>query len=62
MKKYLLRQLDDIFSEEFLVYIRDGDIDEQKFQLVMNRIEDYEKKHNIEFVSFVENYLIFKNL
>jgi hypothetical protein len=62
-RKYLIRDYFDVFSEEFIGLVNSSDthIPSQTLQHIMNRIEDYEKKNDVEFVNFFgQAYIIFK--
>lgn len=63
MSKYIKVERHEIFSDEYIDLINSVETMTagKMLDLVMSKIEDYEKKYNLEFVSFYGNaYVIFK--
>lgn len=61
-KKYIVVDFYEVFTEEFVESL-DTITASNRLQLVLSRIEQYELKHHVEFVSFYQNSaVIFKNL
>lgn len=56
---YIIKELEDVFHPEFVQYMIDNaDMSKKSLQQIMNRITEYERKNNLEFVSMPGNDLI----
>lgn len=60
---YIIKEAEDIFSDEFVAYMASGDLDKNLIKLMMNKISAYESKHNLEFVNvFANQFIIFREI
>lgn len=53
-KKYISVDFYEVFSDEFVTSL-DTITASNRLRLVLSRIEQYEEKHDVEFVSFYGN-------
>jgi hypothetical protein len=57
-----VKELEEVFSHEFIEYMMNQEIaSKPDLVLIFRRIEEFEKKNNIQFVCFFgSQYIIFK--
>lgn len=66
MAKHKIKHFDEVFSDEFMEFLKRAGMDEvnkSHLRLIMEKIEDHEKHYDLEFVAFYSSdYIIFKHL
>lgn len=61
--KYIIKDFEDVFHPEFLEYMLNTQQDKKHIQQIMNRIAEYEKKYNLQFVNIpADGLIIFREL
>lgn len=68
---YVVKDMQEVFSDQFAEYIRSKQdeakytmhgLDQSDVQLIFRRITEFESKHDLQYVTHFNQFLIFRQL
>lgn len=59
--KYVIKEFEEVFAPNFIEFISQTDFGKHHLKLIMEKVEAFEKKYDLEFVAFYgAEFIVFK--